>query len=256
MKALFTLIAAFAYLPFIPSSAGPELSNQAATGTVNRQKKPGTGKLLVYSGKIMSKVISAPIETIAKTPLKDIPSLPHKSLYWDIGLHVEIDASVGISYGVTMKQGSSLLVHSVMLYQFDQPYQTILYDYLRHSSSILKSSGGSLTGENKLMVTGSETVESLSCTHLREDNGNGNQNDHWMSKQVPGFLEIGNKVITIDPSLTMTSNDNIFKWGGLVKMTGTFNDLKAATFVNYNVALQEVNTDMDFPSSDFDVPLQ
>ncbi len=253
MKTFFDLISAVAFSSFIMASAKPGLPNRIGTEISSHHKTEANGVRLEYSGNMVMMVINAPLATIVKTPDKEIPNLPHKQMNFGINLQVEIDTLIGIRYEVSIRNGNIEMVHTAIFYKFDTPNQTISYDYLRHTSDIDTSSETPGSGDNGLTIIGQEVVDSLTSTHLRQAK---NQWDFWMSPNIPGFAEMGDKLLAIDPSLPMTFDDNIFNWGGLVKMTGTFNDPKAATFVNFKVELVKANSNMDFPPGDFDVPSQ
>lgn len=200
----------------------------------DRVMNNGNDVLLVYTGTISSKYLS-----------------------FDAGIHFEMDPSVGMRYEVVYEKGSNVLSHIAIFYKFSSPYQTILYDFLTHQSTINFSSPSSDEDKN-LDVIETSAIGTYNCTHLQKkgasDQDRYEATDFWMSKQVPGFPEVLNALKKMDPDMLMGITQAVFKWGGLVKVTMTSIDKKRGETANANIELQEANSTMSFNATNFDVP--
>ena len=170
-----------------------------------------------------------------------------------IGIHVEIDSSIGIRYEVVMERGPAVITHTVLFYKFANPNQTIVHNYLTGKQSIEYRSG--LPDKNPgLAVIGQETIDSFSCIHVEHGGGTDNVADYWMSKNIPGFSELASVVKQINPALNMSFlSSAIFNWGGLVRMRVVHTDPRTGQS-SMDLRLQEANEDVSFPASDFDPP--
>jgi hypothetical protein len=173
-----------------------------------------------------------------------------------LGIHFEMDSSIGFRYEVTMERGNSVFSHTAIFYKFSSPKQTIIYNFLTHHSSV-NTGNNSSSGDPKLTVVGTESIDSFTCTHLQHtggDNDNKSVSDYWMSPQIPGFSTLANAVNAISPGLfSMGINGTIFNWGGLVKLNMIENSSSGPSAA-MSLHLQEANRDLSFPASDFDVP--
>jgi hypothetical protein len=229
----FYLIASFAFLICMLSLSEPGVSDHLGINKNHPYKKDGKGVLLVYAGSFQSPQFS-----------------------YDIGIHFEMDSSIGMSYQVTFERGGNVLSHIAIFYKFSTPNQTILYNYLTHNSSISYNNGSE--GIAQVDVMGSETIGKYSCTHLQNldtDDDHTSKDDFWMSNDLPGFQAITNVLNQLNSGQEAISiNGSIFKWGGLLKMTHYYEDKKTGDTQNAVINLVEANTAMDFPASDFDVP--
>lgn len=195
-------------------------------GHVKNNTVDGNGVLLVYTGNI------------------------NGTLSVNIGIHVEIDSSVGVRYDVVFEKGSNVMSHVALFYKFSDPLKTVIYNFVTHKSTVNTCCGSSGGGSN-LKIVGNDLIDSFSCTHLQGVNNSveGEEN-YWVSTQVPGYLKLLKILNNISPGLQqMFVNGNIFQWGGLVKLSHTSNGQEYA-----NVRLVEANSTMTFPTGDFDVP--
>lgn len=215
------------------SLSQPGVSHQWATNKNNPYKNDSNGVLLVYTGSFQSPQFS-----------------------YDIGIHFEMDPSVGMSYQVTFERGNNVLSHIAIFYKFSNPNQTILYNYLTQKSSVNLNNGG--LDDPSVDVMGSATIDNYYCTHLQNVDKNDDhtsQDDFWMSKDLPGFESITNALNQFNPGEgAIFISKSIFKWGGVVKMTHYYEDKKSGATQNAVINLVEANTAMYFPASDFDVP--
>lgn len=169
----------------------------------------------------------------------------------DFGIHIEMDTSIGMRYDVTVEQGTAVLSHVAFFYKFATPHQSVMYNYATRTATT-NDWGGYNARDQKLAVIGQEQIDNYSCTHLQQEN-TPSVSDYWMSQTVPGFSQFANILTKLDPGLrAMAINGTIFNWGGLVRMKSVFSTEKATSTVT--LKLQEANTDIDFPSTDFDVP--
>ncbi len=211
-------------------SAGQGVPKQPKHTKIGMKK--GNGVLLVYTGG----TTSGPVNM-------------------STGIHIEIDSLVGVKYEVVYERGSSVTSHVAIFYKFSKPDQCVYYNYLTHKSKILIT-GGKTGGDMQVTVVGKEVIDSFSCTHLQHKGENAAE-DYWMSKQVPGYLKLINILKSINSDLPgMAINGTILQWGGLVKMKSTFHGetKKQKLTGSGSLQLMEANPDMNFPSSDFDVP--
>jgi hypothetical protein len=167
------------------------------------------------------------------------------------GIHIEIDSTIGYRYEVVAERGTAVLSHTVLLYKFAQPNQSIVYNYLTKKSFVNSRSASST--DPRVSVIGTETIDSFTCTHLQYANPSAKvQADYWMSKQVPGFsMMIGILQSTGTDALSQLLNGTIFQWGGLVKWTTV---RTASPGGSSTMKLQEAETGLNFPASDFEVP--
>ena len=186
----------------------------------------GNGVLLVYTGKISG------------------------TMSLDIGIHVEIDSSVGVRYEVVFEKGSNVMSHMALFYKFSDPLKTVIYNFVSHKS-IVNSCCDSSSGASNLKVVGTDLIDSFPCTHLQGiNNSEEGAEDYWVSASVPGYSKLLNILSNLGPGYKqMFVSGNIFQWGGLVKMTQTFHGQGTAT-----VKLVEADSTMSFPETDFDVP--
>ncbi|HET7119425.1 MAG TPA: DUF4412 domain-containing protein [Hanamia sp.] len=230
----FYLIAAFAFLPFVLSLSEPGVSDHLGTNKNHPYKKDGKGVLLVYAGSFQSPQFS-----------------------YDIGIHFEMNPSIGMSYQVTFERGDNVLSHIAIFYKFSKPNQSTIYNYLTRHSYISYNNGGE-DGDPHAEVAGSETIDKYACTHLQNldnDKDHTSKDDFWMSKSLPGFQSIVQVLNQLNSDAgSLVINGTIFKWGGLVKMTHYFEDKKTGATQNAVINLVEANPTMSFPASDFDVP--
>jgi len=168
----------------------------------------------------------------------------------NVGIRVVLDTSIGLRYEVTYS--GPVTSHVAIFYKFDKPYQTIFYNYLKHTSKVIKKEGSA--NEPDVSIIGKETISNYACTHLQHSNENETQ-DYWMSTSVPGFKQVSNVLNRIDASLKiMVINQSIFNWGGLVKLkmkavekggqstTFTLNLVSAQAGIPVNLAEFEVPT--------------
>lgn len=229
----FYLIASFAFLTCMLSVSEPGVSDHLGIYKNHRNTKEGNGVLLVYVGSFNSSLFS-----------------------YGIGIHFEMDSSIGMSYGVVIEQGDNVLSNICIFYKFSKPNQTILYNYLTHNSSVSYDNGPE--GNLHVNVLGSETIDKYSCTHLQNLDNNDDhtsKDDFWMSNDLPGFQSVTNVLNQINSGEgAFFINASIFKWGGLVKMTHYYKDKKTGVTQSSVINLAEANPAMDFPASDFDVP--
>src|SRR6476659_8285469 len=98
-----------------------------------------------------------------------------------------IDTTIGVRYEVVMGSNS----HVAIFYKFSVPYQTVLYNFNTHKSSVIKASGSADSDPN-VDVIGTETVNTYSCTHLQHGAGTDEMSDYWMSPKLPGFAKLVN----------------------------------------------------------------
>jgi len=167
----------------------------------------------------------------------------------NVGVAVELDTSIGIRYEVKFDLGMSS--HIALFYKFSNPHQIIHYNYLTHTTRVIKT--GKSAKEEDLSVVGTEMIKNYSCTHLHHENENETQ-DYWMSHSVPGIAQIARALYNIDPSLkVMAIDESLFKWGGLVqlKMKSVMNKGEVATF---NLYLSSAQTGIPINLADFDPP--
>ena len=169
----------------------------------------------------------------------------------DLGIHIEMDTSIGMRYDVTLQQGTAVLSHVAFFYKFATPHQSVIYNYATHTATT-NDWGGYNARDQKLAAIGKEQIDNYSCTHLQQENTH-IVTDYWMSQTVPGFSQFANILNKLDPGRrAMAISGTIFNWGGLVRMKSVFNIEKTTSTVT--LELQEANTDIDFPSTDFEVP--
>ena len=100
-----------------------------------------------------------------------------------IGVHIEIDSSVGVRYEVVYERGNNVMTHTALFYKFSSPTQSVFYDYRTHESTISNCCGSS--GDPKISVIGTEVVDTFPCTHLQHASNGGAEN-YWVSKKIPG----------------------------------------------------------------------
>ena len=108
-------------MPVVLCSAGVISPDHA-----KKNNTDGNGVLLVYTGN-MSGTMSL-----------------------DIGIHVEIDSSVGVRYDVVFEKGSNVMSHMALFYKFSDPLKTVIYNFISHKSivnSCCDSSGGGIKPE-------------------------------------------------------------------------------------------------------------
>jgi len=162
-----------------------------------------------------------------------------------------MDTSIGMRYDVSIGQGGAGLSHVAFFYKFATPHRSVMYNYVTRTATT-NDWGGYNARNQKLAAIGKEQIDNYSCTHLQQENTH-IVTDYWMSQTVPGFSQFANILSRLDPSMkAMTINGTIFNWGGLVRMKSVFSTQKATSTVT--LKLEEANTDIDFPSTDFDVP--
>ena len=171
----------------------------------------------------------------------------------EIGIHLEIDSSVGVRYEVVFERGSNVLSHIAVFYKYSDPNETIYYNFLTHQSHANKCCGSASDGSN-VTVVGQDVIGSYSCTHLQGVTSSANDaEDYWVSPKVPGYTRLVNILNNLGVS-EMAFNGTIFQWGGLVKLKHRFTDPKSGKYQNADINLSEVNSTMNFPATDFDVP--
>jgi len=173
-----------------------------------------------------------------------------------IGIHIEMDTSIGFRYDATFENGATATSHVAIFYKFSNPTQTVTYNYRTHSSTVNECCG-SPDRDPDVSVVGMETVDSFSCTHLRHTAKSTNFTevaDYWVSTKLPGFQQLAGVLNNLHFAMpVMTINKTIFKWGGLVKMITTYSDEKHGTRQS-TLQLREATTDIKLSASDFDVP--
>lgn len=232
MKTFFHLIT-FLFFPFILFDTMSQLPVHAEPGTIASNKGAGRGELLVYTGSFKSPQFT-----------------------YDIGVHIEMDSSIGLRYEVVYEKGNSVLSHMAIFYKFSQPSQSVIYNFLNHKSHV-SNSGNPGVNVPDLTVMGSETVDKYSCTHLQNNssnNDNTSRDDFWMCKDFPGFQVLTRILNEVSPGgEAFAYNGIIFKWGGLVRMTHYFEDKKTGVSQSAEIDLSEAEP-MNFPNKDFDVP--
>ncbi len=200
---------------------------------------------------------AAPDKNAKGTLLVYTGSIKIASMNIDVGIHIEIAPDVGVRYEMVMEKGSRVMSHSAIFYKFSDPGQSIQYDYLTHSSSVIPYSGKS-SQKKDLVLVGNEMVDNYKCTHLRHVNGDEDQTataDYWMSTELPGYsvlmkaLSGSGKGNALQKFMPVTGS--VFEYGALVKFTA-----KSSGVMNGSstVELKEVNSNMSFPESDFEVP--
>jgi len=168
----------------------------------------------------------------------------------DFGINIIMDTSIGMRYDVSILQGGAFS-HVAFFYKFATPHRSVMYNYVTRTATT-NDWGGYNARDQKLAAIGKEQIDNYSCTHLQQENTH-IVTDYWMSQTVPGFSQFANILSRLDPSMkAMTINGTIFNWGGLVRMKSVFSTQKATSTVT--LKLEEANTDIDFPSTDFDVP--
>jgi hypothetical protein len=168
-----------------------------------------------------------------------------------VGVQIAVDTSIGFRYEVTFLNGSAVLSRVAFFYKFSNPYQLIEYNYLTHKQQVNKSKGSN-KGED-LSVVGQEKINTYACTHLQKKDKH-EQEDYWMSKTVPGFKQLSQKLKNIDPNLAMMAiNETIFNWGGLVRAKKLAVEDDGKT-VSFNLTLVEAQTGLAFTEKDFEVP--
>lgn len=230
LKILMLALPLLLCLPGFEIHPHPGMINDKAT-----LRGAGKGVLLVYTGGITGK------------------------MNMGIGLHIEFDSAIGIRYEVVYEQGTNVLAHTALFYKFSDSLESVLYDFKRHESTVNKCCGTSSGSGPDIVVIGQEMVNNFSCTHLQRIRNSGNyseQDDYWMSMDLPGFLTLIKILNNISPQLVdMGINETIFNWGGLVEMKHNFTDTKGNT-INSTLLLAEANSTMSFPSTDFDVPIK
>jgi hypothetical protein len=171
---------------------------------------------------------------------------------FNIGIQVAIDTTIGVRYEVTFENGTSVMSHVAIFYKFSSPYQTVLYNFRTHKSTVNKN-GGSSDPDANVDIIGNATVDNYLCTHLQHGAGTDQVSDYWMSPNVPGFSKLINTLKTISPDLpALAFSGTIFNWGGLVKWTENF--VAKGQTMHMELNLLEANTDITLPSSTFDLP--
>jgi hypothetical protein len=147
--------------------------------------------------------------------------------------------------------------HIAIFYKFSSPATSIFYNFLTHQSMI-NTHAPSPDNDADVTVVGTESIDTYTCTHLQKqgssDLSESGATDFWMSKQVAGFSEVISILKRIDPAMLMGLTQDVFHWGGLVKIKMTAVNKKTGETSNAIVQLQEANPTMSFPASDFDVP--
>jgi hypothetical protein len=215
-------------LPIVLGSASLGPSETFGNRIVHNNKDSGNQALLAYVGSLTGMYAMS------------------------IGIMVYIDTTIGVRYEVTFEKGTAVTSHVAIFYKFSNPYQSVLYNFLTHKSTLNKN-GGSPDSDANVDVIGTETINTYLCTHLQHGGGTDEVSDYWMSPDVPGFSKLVNTLKTISPDLpALAFSGTIFNWGGLVKWTENFVDKGQTMHMELN--LLEANTDITLPSSTFDVP--
>ncbi len=215
-------------LPIVLGSASLKPSEMPGKRIVHNNKDNGRQALLAYIGSVTGMYAC------------------------DIGRQVAIDTSIGVRYEVTFERGTAVMSHVAIFYKFSSPYQSVLYNFLTHKSTVSKY-GGSPDSDANVEVIGAETVNNYSCTHLQHGGGTNEVSDYWMSPNVPGFSKLVNTLKTISPNLpALAFSGTVFNWGGLVKWT--VSDVAQGETMNMELHLREANTDITLSSKTFDVP--
>lgn len=169
-----------------------------------------------------------------------------------MAITVYIDTTIGIRYEVAIERGTAVISHVAIFYKFSSPYQSVIYNFLTHKSTVNKY-GGSPDSDPNVDVIGNETVNTYLCTHLQHGGGTDEVSDYWMSPKVPGFSKLVNRLKTISPDVpALAFSGTIFNWGGLVKWTDNF--VAEGQTVHMELHLREANTDIILSSKTFDVP--
>ena len=75
-----------------------------------------------------------------------------------IGIQVAIDTTIGVRYEVTFEKGTAVMSHVAIFYKFSNPYQTVLYNFLTHKSTVNKN-GGSQDSDANVEVIGDGDCE-------------------------------------------------------------------------------------------------
>lgn len=168
----------------------------------------------------------------------------------DIAIHLEIDSLVGVRYDVVLEKGNNVLSHVALFYRFSDPQKTVLYNFGTHQS-ITNNCCGTTGGDAKWVPVGTGGVDNYNCTHVQNVHYNQNQaEDYWVSTDVPGYSLLLKILNNISPAYKeMFIDSQIFKWGGLVKMT-----IASGGQMIAGINLSEANPAMHFPATDFNVP--
>lgn len=220
----------FKFLLLLLSIAFYSAGKGVLKGKMKNDLPKGNGVLLVYTGSLNSPMMNM-----------------------NISVGIEIDSSIGVRYDAVFLRGSNVLSHMAIFYKFSKPKRSVYYNYLTHKSEVLSNSGET-GGDPQVTVIGNEVMRSYSCTHLQYKDDD-ETDDYWMSKQVPGFLKLMNVLKNISPDLPgLAINGTVFQWGGVVKFTHKSVNGTTGQTVNVSLQLTEVNSTMNFPASDFDVP--
>jgi hypothetical protein len=207
-----------------------------------------TGGLVMHLAK--NQTVSKPVND-QKTFLLEYTGSLNGYTNMGVGVQIAMDTSIGFRYDVTFLNGSAVLSHVAFFYKFSSPYQLTEYNYLNHRTQTTKA-GKPSKGED-LEVLGNVTIDSFTCTHLQKKNQH-EQQDYYMSTSVPGFAQLAQKLMGIDPNLKMMAiNQTLFNWGGLVRaqIVAVENGGKTTSF---NLKLIEAQTGLVFTTKDFEVP--
>ena len=164
-----------------------------------------------------------------------------------LDLRFQIDSTLGLRYDCEMKLPSGFS-HMVLYYQFNNPNQCILYNYVSRKKTVL-SGGGVADNSADVSVVGKELVNGYDCTHLRQVSNKKEVFNYWMSTGLPGYKSLMNVLPAIKADYAMQDiNTSVFKWGGLVKLRG------GDPGAQMNLDIVEAIADTSFLPSDFQVP--
>src|SRR6476661_5706774 len=104
-------------LPILLGSASMEPSEMSGNRIVHNNKDSGKQALLEYTGSVSGMVA------------------------YNIGIQVAIDTTIGVRYEVTFERGTAVMSHVAVFYKFSSPYQSVLYNFLTHKSTVNKNGG-------------------------------------------------------------------------------------------------------------------
>ncbi|MBS1919851.1 MAG: hypothetical protein JST17_06340 [Bacteroidetes bacterium] len=238
MNRFINMITALVFLPFLFSYGKPGLQNFSALKHNDFHKYKGKGVLLVYTGTSQS-----PVGVFA------------------IGISMETDPAIGIRFEITVKRGINVMSHAAIFHKFSNPKQSIIYNFQSHTASVnyntnpefnTKLIGGLVAAADK------EMIGKYSCTHLQKSDNKGDiiitKDDYWMANNLPGFQSIISALNKVNGESFFLINNSVFGWGGLVRWDHYEKNKKHNIESNAEINLIEANTDMDFPSTDFDPP--
>ncbi len=187
-----------------------------------------------------------------------------KNSFFDltVGIHIEISPDVGIRYETVIEREDRVMTHVALFYKFSYPDQSITYNYLTRSSTIHKRKNAAPGFSDKeFIVIGKEKIDNYVCTHLHHENDDEDNKaiaDYWMSTDLPGYNALAKALsgsAKEDPNQKFIPlSGSLFEYGALVRMTTKSSGKNPMSGGNSIIDLKEVNTNMSFPESDFEVP--